>query len=54
MAHEGVKLMLQEAETFEQRTEAIETAVGMGMPLHEIEEFLDWLDMIERETKARP
>lgn len=44
MAHEIAKLLLEHADTFLERTEAIETALSLGMPLHEIEEYLDWLD----------
>jgi DNA-binding transcriptional MerR regulator len=44
MAHEIAKLMLEHAGTFLERTEAIQTALSLGMPLHEIEEYLDWLD----------
>jgi hypothetical protein len=44
MAHEVAKLMLEHAATFLQRTEAIEAALRLGMPLVEIEEYLDWLD----------
>jgi DNA-binding transcriptional MerR regulator len=44
MAHEIAKLLLEHAGTFLERTEAIETAISLGMPLNEIEEYLDWLD----------
>jgi len=44
MAHEIAKLMLEHAGTFLERTEAIRTALSLGMPLDEIEEYLDWLD----------
>jgi hypothetical protein len=44
MAHEIAKLMLEQAETFLDRTKAVETAMSLGMPLNEIEEYLDWLD----------
>ena len=46
MAHELAKLMLEHADTFLERTEAIQIALSLGMPLSEIEEYLDWLDMI--------
>jgi hypothetical protein len=45
MAHEIAKLMLEYAGSFLERTEAIKTALSLGMPLHEIEEYLDWLDL---------
>lgn len=44
MAHEIAKLLLEQAETFLDRTKAIETAMSLGMPFNEIEEYLDWLD----------
>jgi DNA-binding transcriptional MerR regulator len=47
MAHEIAKLLLYQAETFLERTEAIETALSLGMPLHEIETYLDWLDQLQ-------
>lgn len=44
MAHKIAKLMLEHADTFLERAEAIRLAVSLGMPLHEVEEYLDWLD----------
>jgi DNA-binding transcriptional MerR regulator len=44
MAHEIAKLMLEHAGTFLERAEAIRVALSLGMPLHEIEKYLDWLD----------
>ncbi|MHB8897615.1 MAG: hypothetical protein ACYC6Y_02590 [Thermoguttaceae bacterium] len=44
MAHEIAKLILEHAGTFVEREEAIRTAVSLGMPLDQIEEYLDWLD----------
>ena len=46
MAHEIAKLLLEKAGTFLERTEAIKVALKMGMPLNEIQEYLDWLDSI--------
>jgi len=46
MAHEVAKLMLEHAGTFVERTEAIKVALNLGMPLNEIEDYLDWLDAI--------
>jgi DNA-binding transcriptional MerR regulator len=46
MAHEIAKLMLEHAETFLERAEAIETALYLGMQMREIEEYLDWLEAI--------
>lgn len=50
MAHKIARLLLEHADTFLERTEAVETALYLGMPLQEIEEYLDWLDMM----KAQP
>ena len=46
MSHEISKLLLEQAGTFLERTEAIRTALSLGMPLNEIEAYLDWLDSI--------
>jgi DNA-binding transcriptional MerR regulator len=48
MAHKHAKLLLEHAETFLGRTEAIETALSLGMPLNEIQDYLDWLDQTEK------
>lgn len=52
MAHEIAKLVLEHSETFLERSEAIKTALSMGMPLNEIEDYLDWL-AVTRAQKAR-
>ncbi len=44
VSHEIAKLLLEHAGTFLARQEATESAVYMGMPLREIEQYLDWLD----------
>ncbi len=44
MAHEIARLLLEHAETFLDRTEAVKTALSLGMRLDEIEAYLDWLD----------
>lgn len=44
MAHEIAKLLLEKAGTFLERTEAVKTVISLGMPLVEIEEYLDWLE----------
>ena len=46
MAHEIAKLLLEHADTFLERTEAVETALSLGMPLQDIEQYLDWLEML--------
>jgi DNA-binding transcriptional MerR regulator len=49
VAHEIAKLLLEHAGTFLERTRAIEIALSLGMPLNQIEEYLDWLDSIRPE-----
>jgi hypothetical protein len=44
MVYEVAKLMLEHAGTFIARAEAIQVAISLGMPIHEIEDYLDWLD----------
>ncbi len=44
MAHEIAKLILEHADTFLEREEAVRTALSLGMSLEEIEEYLDWVD----------
>ena len=52
MAHEIAKLLLEHAGTFLERTEAVRTAVSLGMPLNDISEYLDWLEAIGRGPAA--
>jgi DNA-binding transcriptional MerR regulator len=54
MAHEVAKLLLEHAETFLERGEAIRAALDLGMPLHEIEAYLDWLDSVREADKSSP
>ena len=51
MAHEIAKLLLEHAESWLERTEAVKVAMDLGMPLNEIEEFLDWLDLMRRKPQ---
>jgi hypothetical protein len=46
MAHEIAKLVLERADNFLERTEAIRTALSLKMPIHDIEVYLDWLETI--------
>jgi hypothetical protein len=52
MAHEIAKLVLERSETFIERSEAVKTALSMGMPLNEIEEYLDWLAVVRAQKPA--
>jgi DNA-binding transcriptional MerR regulator len=54
MSHEIAKLLLEHAETFLERTEAIKSALSLGMPLREVEQYLDWLDSVRGTDKAPP
>lgn len=49
MVHEIAKLLLEHADTFLKRTEAIKAALRLGMPLYEIEAYLDWLDLVREQ-----
>ncbi len=55
MDHETAKLLLEHADSFTERKEAVRTAMQLGMPLRAIEEYLDWLDllreMLEKENQ---
>ena len=53
MAHEIAKLLLEHADTFLKRAEAVKSALDLGMPLNEIEEYLDWVDLV-RSKPASP
>jgi len=53
MSHEIAKLLLEHAETFLERTEAVEAALSLGMPLNEIQDYLDWLDAM-RGSGSKP
>ncbi len=52
MAHEIAKLLLEHANGFLERSEAVRTALSMGMPLQEIEDYLDWLDHQPRKPSS--
>jgi len=53
VAHEVAKLILEHAGTFVERAEAIKVALNLGMPLDEIEDYLDWLDSIRANKSNR-
>lgn len=53
--HEIAKLILEHAESLGERSTAIKDALYLGMPLHEIEEYLDWLEMVrDQHRPAEP
>jgi DNA-binding transcriptional MerR regulator len=53
MPHQIPKLILDNARTPRERAEAIQKALALGMPLHEIEEYLDWLDSVQDSRSTR-
>jgi len=51
MSHKLAKLLLEQAETFLERHKAVNEAIRLGMPIEEVEEYLDWLDMVRCEPQ---
>lgn len=47
--HEIAKLILEHANTLFERDEAIRKALYLGMPLNEIESYLDWLEIVQKQ-----
>ena len=52
--HEIAKLILEHAETLCEREDAVRHALFLGMPLNEIEAYLDWLEFVRKETPRPP
>ncbi len=52
MAYEAARVLLEKATTPLEREAAVRAAMQMGMPLHEIEQFLDWLDLRRRGNQS--
>jgi hypothetical protein len=50
MAHEQVKQLLERATNELERADAIRQAILAGMPLAEIETYLDWLDAVRAQA----
>ena len=48
------RVLLARAENPADRKQAVATAMAAGMPLHEIEEFLDWADAVRAGRVAAP
>ena len=46
MSYEIAKILLEHAQTFLDRTEAIQAALQLGMPINEIQAYLDWIDLM--------
>ena len=51
--YEIAKLILEHADSIGERSDAIRTALFLGMPLNEIEAYLDWLEVV-RGNKPPP
>jgi hypothetical protein len=49
-----VRALLARAENPTERKQAVATAMSAGMPLHEIEELLDWADAIRAGRAVTP
>jgi hypothetical protein len=54
VSHNEAKLLLAQAETDGDRKCAVAKALAWGMPLHEIEEFLDWVDATRANLLSAP
>ncbi len=54
MSHKLAKLILEQAETFLERREAVKAAIKLGMRIEEIEEYLDWLEMMRCQSEEAP
>ncbi len=52
MSHQIAKLLLEKADTFLERADAVKAALDLGMPLNEIEEYLDWVDLVRGNGKT--
>ena len=53
MASKIAKLILEHADSFLERAEAIDVALSLGMTLEEIQDYLDWVDSVSRGKKER-
>lgn len=49
MANEKAKLLLENAGDYFERITAIQSALHLGMPMEEIEDYLDWLRLLRSE-----
>lgn len=49
MANEKAKLLLENANDYFEKITAIQCALSLGMPMEEIEEYLDWLRLLRSE-----
>lgn len=49
MANEKAKLLLENASDYFERITAIQSALQLGMPMEDIEDYLDWLRLLRAE-----
>ncbi len=49
MANEKAKLLLESSSNYLERISAVQAALQLGMPMEEIEEYLDWLRLLRAE-----
>lgn len=49
MANEKAKLLLENSNDYFERISAIQAALQLGMPMEEIEDYLDWLRLLRAE-----
>jgi hypothetical protein len=54
MSLTDARVLLARAENPADRRHAVTQAMAAGMPLHEIEEFLDWADAVRAGRVAAP
>jgi len=52
MANEKAKLLLESASNYLERISAVQSALQLGMPMEEIEDYLDWLRLLRSEDCA--
>lgn len=52
-AIEQAKRMLEQAVTPDERAAAVMAAMQAGMPLHHIEAYLDWLDLVRSQGASQ-
>ena len=51
MSHENLKVLLAQAVSPTEIEAAVKKSIEQGMPLHEIEQFLDWLEMNQLQSE---
>lgn len=52
MAHEKAKLLLESSHSYLERIAAIQSALELGMPYDEIEDYLDWVELMRCEASS--